>query len=251
MKLRIRFRKQGELRFIGHLDVMRYFQKVMRRAQVAIRYSEGFSPHQIMSFASPLSVGLISNGEYVDIDVSAADSSEAMRDRLNAAGVPQLQVLSVRRLDDSAKNAMASVAAADYVIWLKKEALPASREEEKALFEELLAFCKRPSVLTVKKTKKGEKEVDLKPMIWNAQAGELKLLRPAYAEAADAAYGLFVRLASGSAANVKPEQLLGAFLEARGGADSSVSFQIEREELYAAKEENGSLIPLEAFGSDF
>ena len=39
MKLRIRFRKQGELRFIGHLDVMRYFQKVMRRAQVAIRYS--------------------------------------------------------------------------------------------------------------------------------------------------------------------------------------------------------------------
>ena len=113
MKLRIRFRKQGGLRFIGHLDVMRYFQKVMRRAQVAIRYSEGFSPHQIMSFASPLSVGLISNGEYVDIDVSSADSSEAMRDRLNAAGVPQLQVLSVRRLDDSAKNAMASVAAAD------------------------------------------------------------------------------------------------------------------------------------------
>ena len=58
MKIRIKFQKQGTVRFIGHLDVMRYFQKVMRRAEVDIRYSEGFSPHQIMSFASPLSVGL-------------------------------------------------------------------------------------------------------------------------------------------------------------------------------------------------
>ena len=55
MKIRIKFQKQGTVRFIGHLDVMRYFQKVMRRAEVDIRYSEGFSPHQIMSFASPLS----------------------------------------------------------------------------------------------------------------------------------------------------------------------------------------------------
>lgn len=46
------------MKFIGHLDSMRYFQKAMRRANVDIRYSEGFSPHQIMSFAAPLGVGL-------------------------------------------------------------------------------------------------------------------------------------------------------------------------------------------------
>ena len=67
MKIRIKFQKQGTVRFIGHLDVMRYFQKVMRRAEVDIRYSEGFSPHQIMSFASPLSVGLISHAEYLSL----------------------------------------------------------------------------------------------------------------------------------------------------------------------------------------
>ena len=58
MKIRIKFQKQGTVRFIGHLDVMRYFQKVMRRAEVDIRYSEGFSPHQIMSFAAARSLDL-------------------------------------------------------------------------------------------------------------------------------------------------------------------------------------------------
>ena len=80
MKIRIKFTKTGHLRFIGHLDVMRYFQKLMRRANVDIRYSEGFSPHQIMSFAQPLGVGDTSEGEYVDIEVfSSVFSEDIMR----------------------------------------------------------------------------------------------------------------------------------------------------------------------------
>ena len=57
MKARIKFRKYGALRFIGHLDVMRFFQKVMRRADIPIAFTGGFSPHMIMSFASPLGIG--------------------------------------------------------------------------------------------------------------------------------------------------------------------------------------------------
>ena len=83
MKVRIKFRKQGNMKFIGHLDIMRYFQKVMRRADVDIRYSEGFSPHQIMSFAAPLGVGLTSNGEYMDIEVLSTDDSKTMVRRMN------------------------------------------------------------------------------------------------------------------------------------------------------------------------
>ena len=62
IKIRIKFRKYGVMRFIGHLDIMRYFQKAMRRAEIDICYSEGFSPHQIMSFAAPLGVGITSDG---------------------------------------------------------------------------------------------------------------------------------------------------------------------------------------------
>ena len=75
MRLRIKFRKYGPVRFIGHLDVMRFFQKAIRRAGIDVAYSGGFSPHQIMSFASPLGVGLESDGEYLDIEVSACASS--------------------------------------------------------------------------------------------------------------------------------------------------------------------------------
>ena len=51
MKIRVRFSKQGQMKFIGHLDMVRYFQKVMRRGEIDVAYSEGFSPHQKMSFA--------------------------------------------------------------------------------------------------------------------------------------------------------------------------------------------------------
>ena len=57
MKTRIKFSKCGSMRFVGHLDVMRYFQKAFRRAQIPVSYSQGFSPHQLMSFSSPLGIG--------------------------------------------------------------------------------------------------------------------------------------------------------------------------------------------------
>lgn len=91
------------MKFIGHLDIMRYFQKVMRRAEVDIAYSEGFSPHQIMSFAAPLGVGLTSRGEYLDIEVHSTDSSAEMLKRINDTMVEGMEVLSYRLLPDSSK----------------------------------------------------------------------------------------------------------------------------------------------------
>ena len=52
LKVRVKFAKQGAMKFIGHLDIMRYFQKAIRRADIDVAYSEGFSPHMIMSFAA-------------------------------------------------------------------------------------------------------------------------------------------------------------------------------------------------------
>ena len=80
LKARIKFRKYGCMKFIGHLDVLRFFQKAIRRADIDICYSEGYSPHMIMSFASPLGLGLESDGEYMDIRINGSISSkEAVR----------------------------------------------------------------------------------------------------------------------------------------------------------------------------
>ena len=136
MKIRIKFQKQGTVRFIGHLDVMHYFQKVMRQAEVDIRYSEGFSPHQIMSFASPLSVGLISHAEYVDIDVNSSGNSTGMVRRLNEVSAEGLEVLSYRELPETAKNAMSLVAAADYTFCLKR-ICTGGRQQCRRIFREI------------------------------------------------------------------------------------------------------------------
>ena len=106
-KLRIKFKKYGPIRYIGHLDVMRFFQKAIRRAGIDVAYTGGYSPHQIMTFAAPLGVGLESNGEYMDIDVV---------ERLNGASVPGIEIVSANVLPDDAGNAMASVAAAAYTV---------------------------------------------------------------------------------------------------------------------------------------
>ncbi|MCR5625535.1 MAG: TIGR03936 family radical SAM-associated protein [Lachnospiraceae bacterium] len=70
MKFRIKFMKTGSMKFIGHLDVMRYFQKVFRRAGIIVKLTEGFSPHPIMSFASPLGIGLTTEGDYLDVTLT-------------------------------------------------------------------------------------------------------------------------------------------------------------------------------------
>ena len=64
MKIRIQFAKYGKMIYIGHLDIMRYFQKALRRADVDLAYTQGYNPHPILSFAAPLGVGITSCGEY-------------------------------------------------------------------------------------------------------------------------------------------------------------------------------------------
>ena len=95
MKARIKFRKYGSLRFIGHLDVMRFFQKVMRRADIPIAFSGGYSPHMIMSFANPLGIGLTSDGEYFDIELTeAVNSADAVRRMNEACQIEGIEIVS-------------------------------------------------------------------------------------------------------------------------------------------------------------
>ena len=120
MRIRIKFRKNGVMRFVGHLDIMRYFQKAMRRADIDIAYSEGFSPHQIMSFAAPLGVGITSDGEYLDIETAGAVSTKDAVRRLNGAMAEGMEVVEYAALRQDAKKAMTAVAAADYFVYFKK-----------------------------------------------------------------------------------------------------------------------------------
>jgi len=242
-KLRIKFHKTGALRFIGHLDVMRFFQKCLRRAEIPVCYTGGFSPHQILTFAAPLSVGLESLGEYMDVEVSSYTTSEDILRRLNKASVPEIEIVSVKLLPENAGNAMASVAAASYEVSFREGRVPAFfMESDEMIKMELEAFLGRPMIPYVKSGKKGTREVDLKPGIFSLEwfPGQK-------------CFHMLLDASSGD--NVKPSQVLDAFLSARGECLPENSLKILRlDTLTRAPHgdgEIGELISMDSVGEIF
>ncbi|WAJ22120.1 TIGR03936 family radical SAM-associated protein [Lacrimispora xylanolytica] len=233
MKVRIKFIKHGPVKFIGHLDIMRYFQKAIRRAEIDIKYSEGFSPHQVMSFAAPLGVGLTSNGEYMDIEVNSMTDTKTMMDQLNAVMVEGISVTDCHVLDERAKNAMSLVAAADYTLTFREGKEPADLE---GFFQGLSEFMKQSEILITKKTKKGEKEVDIKAGIYELSVDGERI---------------FMKVSSGSADNLKPELVMEAYYQFLGLTLPEFAFHIQREEVYGntGDDENPNLVPLGLMGA--
>mgnify|MGYP002071942692 CR=1 FL=1 len=236
MNIRIKFQKYGVMKFIGHLDMMRYFQKAIRRAGIDIAYSGGYSPHQIMSFAAPLGVGVTSDGEYFDIEVNSSKSSQESIDALNQAMVEGISILEYKALPDTAKTSMSLVAAADYLIYEKSGYEPffSSLEE---LQEKIHAFYEdQQEIIITKQTKKSEIEMNLKQFIYEMKAVTLGDI-PQKDANRSAKYGLFLKVCTGSSNNIKPELVLEAFCRFFHLEDNPFRFQIHRLEVYAKSDE--------------
>ena len=135
MRYRVKFQKYGVMKFVGHLDIMRYFQKAFRRAALPIRYSEGFNPHQIMSFAAPLGVGITSDGEYMDVDMKEEVLSEDTLQKLDSVMVDGMKILEFRALNDSAKKAMTAVRAASYLLYYKEDIFLSKEDLQSKLWQ--------------------------------------------------------------------------------------------------------------------
>ncbi len=231
MKVRIKFSKNGPIKFIGHLDVMRYFQKAMRRAEIDIAYSGGFSPHQIMSFAQPLGVGVESDGEYVDVELNSAISSADVKEKLNAVMNEGIKVESVKQLPEGAMNAMASVAASKYRIMIKE-----GYDFGIDFFGQCLELYKKEHITIIKKTKKNEIEMDLKPAIFELKSenGYLEML-------AD----------TSSSGNIKPGLFLEAVCREYDIPYEERAFALRRMEMYTRNSQTGAFISMDEVGEDF
>ena len=235
MKVRIKFSKYGALRFIGHLDVMRFFQKALRRAGIDVAYTTGFSPHQIMTFASPLGMGLCSLGEYMDIEVCSWQSSEDMKRRLQEVCPAGIDILSVRALPDPVPNrkvisAMASVAAASYAVVWKEDGR--SFDGCQGLTQSFLA---QEEIGALKETKQGSTKVNIRPGIY-----ELRVEDGALVFLVDAS----------SSGNIKPSLVTEAFLDFAGLSVPKDGLQYIRLEIYTDQGSPGQprLVPLEEMG---
>ena len=268
MTFRIRFAKYGVVKFIGHLDVMRYFQKVIRRSELPVKYSLGFNPHQIMSFAQPLGVGITSDGEYMEVEfedeallsdagitsagtrdigngltaqlVSAQDTpvlEQYVLDKMESQTFEGFSVLEVKLLPPPKPNtkvdkAMSLVSAADYMVSLKDDYSVGIKDEGEFL-EKFAAFLEQKEIRVVKKSKKTEQETDIRPLIY--KAGGPEGFDPdgiAHADEYASGQRVFMKLAAGSVANLRPEPVMEAFCGFIGKEYNPHAFQVHRMKLY-------------------
>ncbi len=217
MKMLAVFEKGARLRHIGHLDLMRAMQRALRRSDLPIRYSQGFSPHILLTFAAPLSLGNIGKREIMEIPLEKP-LQEAYFSRVLSGVLPQdIRIVQVRATDDQHKSPMALLRAARYQIDFSSASFTQ---------EELSAFLNQEDITVQKKTKSGVRPTDIKPMIYELTSQESSI---------------WTTLSLCEERSCKPELLLHALAEFCGKPLPQVL--ITRLALFAEKD--GCFIPLE------
>ncbi len=186
VKYRLEFSKTGETKFVSHLDLVRLFSRVFKRAELPLAYSEGFNPHPKMSIGIPLSVGVTSEAELLDVEFYNEVEAEDIKVRLNEKMPMGILISKVKKLEQGDKK-LSTVSKAQYAVKLFGAELSENIVSD---------FMSKETIEIEKKTKRSEKVVDIKPDIF-------KLSYISENE-------LFMELATGSNANLKPDVVLEA-----------------------------------------
>lgn len=195
MKMLVVFEKTGPHRFLGHLDLQRAMQRALRRSGLPVTYSQGFNPHLQLSFAAPLSVGIEGLREVMEVPLAASISPDTFVRRLNETLPEGMKAQAAVLQEDSVQKAMARMAAASYT--LKPET------GFKELAAALPGFLALESIPFLKKGKGGEREENLRPLIYNLMAKEDSLVAV---------------LATSSKGTARADQLLASLCEHAGVA---------------------------------
>lgn len=155
LTVRLKFRKIGSLQYISHLDLQRTFNRVIVRACLPVWYTKGFNPHAKLVFSTPLSVGAQSVCEYLDIRIDREMSCEEIKERLNRELTNELFITDAY----IPKNDFSEIAWASYDMEIYTD----GADDEMA--KNAQALLTSSPLMLVKRTKSGEKEVDIIPMI--------------------------------------------------------------------------------------
>lgn len=209
MKVRLKFSKTGALKFVGHLDLMRTFQKIFRMSGIPIGYSEGFNPHQIFSIAAPLGVGTTSSAEYLDLKLIQHVEALDLMKQINLYCPVGIEVLEVKYLDENESAAMASVVAARYHI----------NQHDLSITADLIETFKAQENIYINKiSKKGVRNtVDIKPAIYMLECHNQIIS---------------MMIATGSKLNIKPQAVCEAICEFAKTPYDRFNYEIHRDALY-------------------
>ena len=178
---RARFARKGALSFIGHLDLMKVFERAIRRAELPILYTQGYNPRPMLVFALPLGVGIDTMGDYVDAAMAVPVSGEEFMTKVNPELPDDLEVLSCISIDEPQRSLMSVVTYAEYEI------------EAPGITEPALRLFTRDEILMEKKNKKGKiVSTDIRPL----------MVKPFEDSTADKVH---ILVSAGSVSNLRPD----------------------------------------------
>jgi len=153
--VRILFRKVGDLQYISHLDLQRTISRVLVRAQIPMWYTQGFNPHAKVVFGLPLSVGTESECEFIDLRIDRDISCKEIKDRLNRELTSEMQILEAYEPTTKFQE----------IGWANYEIEILTSKASAELAQRLQALYTGGNLIMTKKTKSGDKEIDISPMI--------------------------------------------------------------------------------------
>lgn len=204
MKFWLRYSKEGLLRYVGHLDMLRNWERILRRAQISLVFSQGFSPRPLLSLAAPLPVGLLSRAEYLELETT--EDLLAAAARISGTLPSDMTLMGITPVATQTKSLMGLVRWADYTVRGLEE------QEMAALQMRVADFLQQTSVWQDVARKSGTRRVDIRALVQHAEV-QNGLLR--------------LRLATGSAGNLRVNDFL-QYLQVLNVEE----LQIRREELY-------------------
>lgn len=214
----IKFSKEGNIRYISHLDLLRLFKRSFKRAGIKLQYSQGFNPHPKMGFAQPLSLGYFSSGEYLEFDTLEPYETGYILEKISAIMPEGIEVFSCNELPPSGKTLAALTEYADYELLIPLES--GYHGDIKEILEK---YMTREHIVVLKHQRKSGKdiELDIKPMI-----AEI------FGEVDNNNIMITTKLSAGSTANLSPEMVLSTFCDFAEIQYDRAEVEIRRIEIY-------------------
>ncbi len=165
-KIRLKYEKNDEVKYLGHLDTVTVFDRVFRRSDIKIKFSEGFNPRPNFVFALPSGSGLISKSEYIEIELDEDEKHDMKHiiESLNTLLPIGFRILEGKYVDNN-KSLMAKVNSSKYEINVFFKDIEDKEYED--IFGRIIEIFNKETILTKKKTKKQDKQemIDIKPYI--------------------------------------------------------------------------------------
>lgn len=225
--MRVKFKKEGDMIYISHLDLQRTLQRAFRRAEIQLCYSQGFNPHPKMSYGNALALGTESQGEYVDIEVEDELTEKEFLEKIAPELPVGLEFVKCKEIDKTVKALSSVIEWGEYLF-----TIPLERKLSKEFVKsKVLDFMGKEEIIITKKNKKGKLvEVDIRPLIRTFDVLDLE----------DDSLTLNAVIATGSIQNLNTNLFIPQILSLFGIELDPLDVDILRRDLYYV--EDGELV---------